>query len=178
MVFCEECCNIYKKQGCYLSSPKEHSWLFVCPELCTSSDWNIFCRTFIGMYASLTAQSQLACDGFAISLRLISRHFRPGPHGTPLRLPGQFWESGGYQVTFNLDLKPGEAFLIAIWSPINHLMPGRWRVPGQILDNPDNPYISPAVKSARHRWPLDRHTTDSRPATVQDVRISRHPAGY
>ena len=125
MVFCEECCNIYKKQGCYLSSPKEHSWLFVCPELCTSSDWNIFCRTFIGMYASLTAQSQLACDGFAISLRLISRHFRPGPHGTPLRLPGQFWESGGHQVTFNLDLKPGAAFLIAFWSPINRSIPGR-----------------------------------------------------
>ena len=32
----------------------------------------------------------------------------------------------------------------------------------------------PAVKSARHHWPLDRHTTDSHLAAVWHVRISWH----
>ena len=95
---------------------------------------------------------QLACNGFAISLQRISRHFQLGES---LRLAGHFW----------VLLKPGAGFLIAILSPINQLMPGRCpeghrthqAVPGQILDNPDTPYIG--------QTPPRLH-----------VRISRHPA--
>ena len=83
---------------------------------------------------SLIPQSQLACDGFAISLLWIYRHFWPGvleknlaclKDNDYLRLLDHFWESGGHRVTFNSDLKPGAAFLIAICSPINRSMPGR-----------------------------------------------------
>ena len=73
---------------------------------------------------------RLVCDGF---IGIFERD--------SLRLPGYFWESGGHRVkSFNSDLKPGAAFLIAIGSPINRSGAG-----------PDNPYIcqTPAVKSVR-----------------------------
>ena len=74
--------------------------------------------------AVVIPQSQLAWDWFASILRRISRHF-PVPPWDSLLLPGHFWESGGHRVTFNSNLKPGAAFLIAIWSPINRSMPGQ-----------------------------------------------------
>ena len=115
---------------------------------------------------SLIPQSQLACDGFAISLLWFYRHFRPGvleknraclKDTDYLRLLGHFWESGGHRVTFNSDLKPGAAFLIAIWSPINRSMPGRCLVGHrriQILVHRDNPYIS-----VRRRPDITGHPT-------------------
>ena len=57
------------------------------------------------------------CDGFLA--------FSTGAPRDWLRLPGHFWESGGHRVNFNSDLKPGSAFLIAIWSPINRSMTDR-----------------------------------------------------
>ena len=122
-------------------------------------------------------QSQLACDGFAISLRQIYRHFRWVPRDS-LRLLGHILESAASSY-FNMDLKPGTAFLIAIWLPIKRSMPGRCPV-GRVGPNYGQPRQSiyqsdtaqtpawwrPAVKSASHRWPLDRHTTDSCPANV------------
>ena len=65
------------------------------------------------MNMTFNTQSQLACDWFVSSLLLILGIFDRDPTRL-LAAAGHFWESGGHQVTFNWELKPGAVFLIAI----------------------------------------------------------------
>ena len=67
----------------------------------------------LGLLGLSKAPVTIACDGFASGLRRISRHFRPGSQRDSLRLPGNFWASGGHRVTFNSGIKPGAALRIA-----------------------------------------------------------------